>query len=102
MGPSPWGRKESDMSEHSTLTYIMNFLTLFPPSEVAQSCPTLCNPVDGSLPGFLCPWDSPGKNTGVGYHFLLQGIFPTQGNPSLQEVELNPLCPSVDWLSNSL
>ena len=26
----------------------------------------------------LCPWDSPGKNTGVGYNFLLQGIFPTQ------------------------
>ena len=27
----------------------------------------------------LCPWDSPGKNTGVGCHFLLQGIFLTQG-----------------------
>ena len=27
----------------------------------------------------LCPWDSPGKNTGVGCHFLLQGIFPTKG-----------------------
>ena len=27
----------------------------------------------------LCPWDSPGKNSGVGCHFLLQGIFPTQG-----------------------
>ena len=27
----------------------------------------------------LCSWDSPGKNTGVGCHFLLQGIFPTQG-----------------------
>ena len=27
---------------------------------------------------FLCPWDSPGKNTGVGCHFLLQGIFPTK------------------------
>ena len=27
----------------------------------------------------LCPWDSPGKNTGVGCHFLLQGIFPIQG-----------------------
>ena len=27
----------------------------------------------------LCPWDSPGKNTGVGCHFLLQGIFPNQG-----------------------
>ena len=32
----------------------------------------------------LCPWDSPGKNTGVGCHGLLQGIFPTQGwNPHL-------------------
>ena len=30
------------------------------------------------------PWNSVGKNTGVGYHSLLQGIFPTQGsNPSL-------------------
>ena len=27
----------------------------------------------------LCPWDSPGKNTGVGRHSFLQGIFPTQG-----------------------
>ena len=27
----------------------------------------------------LCPWDSPGKNTGVSYHSLLQGIFLTQG-----------------------
>ena len=27
----------------------------------------------------LCPWDSPGKNTAVGCHCLLQGIFPTQG-----------------------
>ena len=32
----------------------------------------------------LCPWDSPGKNTGVGCHSLRQGIFPTQGsNPGL-------------------
>ena len=32
----------------------------------------------------LSPWDFPGKNTGVGCHFLLQGIFPTQGsNPGL-------------------
>ena len=27
----------------------------------------------------LCPWDSPGKNAGVGCHALLQGNFPTQG-----------------------
>ena len=37
-----------------------------------QSCPTLCDPIDGSLPGSPRPWDSPGKNTGVGYHFFLQ------------------------------
>ena len=28
----------------------------------------------------LCPWDSPGKYTGVGWHFLLQEIFPSQGS----------------------
>ena len=34
--------------------------------------------------GLLCPWDFSGKNTGVGCHLLLQGIFPNQGsNPSL-------------------
>ena len=33
----------------------------------------------------LCPWNSPGKNIGVGCHFLLQGIFPTQGsNPAIR------------------
>ena len=36
-----------------------------------QSCPTLCDPIDGGPPGSH-PWDSPGKNTGVGCHFLLQ------------------------------
>ena len=37
-----------------------------------QSCPTLCDPIGSSPPGSPCPWDSPGKNTGVGYHCLLQ------------------------------
>ena len=45
---------------------------------VAQSCPTLCNLIDCSPPGFSIHGDSPGKNTGVGCHALLQGIFPTQ------------------------
>ena len=36
-----------------------------------QSCPTLCDPIDGSPP-VSSPWESPGKNTGVGCHFLLQ------------------------------
>ena len=37
-------------------------------AKLLQSCPTLCDPIDGSS----SPWDSPGKNTGVGWHFLLQ------------------------------
>ena len=43
-------------------------------------------PPRGSKPARLfCPWDFPGKNTGVGCHFLLQGIFLTQGsNPHVQ------------------
>ena len=45
-------------------------------AESLQSCPTLCDPIDG-IPSMEstrmpCPWDSPGKNTGVGCHFLLQ------------------------------
>ena len=39
-----------------------------------QSCPALCDPIDGSPPGSAGPWDSPGKNTGVGCHFLLQCV----------------------------
>ena len=51
---------------------------------VAQWCPTLCDPMDCSPPGSLVRGDSPGKNTRVGCHVLLLGIFPTQGlNPGL-------------------
>ena len=40
-------------------------------------------PPRGLQPARLfCPWDSPGKNTGVGCHALLQGIFPAQGSNS--------------------
>ena len=41
-------------------------------AKLLQSCQTLCDPTDGSPPGSPRPWDSPGKNTGVGCHFLLQ------------------------------
>ena len=40
-----------------------------------QPCPTLCDPMDCSLPGSSVHGDSPGKNPGVGSHALLQGIF---------------------------
>ena len=49
-----------------------------------QSCSTICNSMDYSPPGSSSPWGFPGKNNGVGCHFLLQGIIPTQGsNPRL-------------------
>ena len=42
-----------------------------------QSCPTLCEPHRPQPVRLLCLWNSPGKNTGVGSHSLLQGIFLT-------------------------
>ena len=51
---------------------------------VTQSCPTLCNPMDCSPAGSSVQGDSPGKNTGMSCHALLQEIFPAQGsNPGL-------------------
>ena len=48
---------------------------------VAKSCPTPCNPINCSTPGFpVLYYLSPGQNTGVGSLSLLQGIFPTQGS----------------------
>ena len=41
-------------------------------AEPLPSRPTLCDPTDGSPPGSPVPGISPGKNTGVGCHFLLQ------------------------------
>ena len=50
----------------------------------AQSCLTLCDSMDCSPPGFSVYGISQAKNIGVAFHFLLQGIFPTQGSdPSL-------------------
>ena len=49
---------------------------------VTQLCPTLCNPLNCSLPVSFVHGNFLGKNTGVGCHFLLQGVFPTQrSNP---------------------
>ena len=52
--------------------------------KVTQSCLTLCDLINCNSPGSSAHGDSPGKNTGVGFHALLQRIFPTQGlNPGL-------------------
>ena len=53
-------------------------------AKLLQSCLTLCNPMDCSPPGSSVHGGSPGKNTRMGCHALLQGIFQTQGsNPGL-------------------
>ena len=53
-----------------------------------QSCLTLCDPIDGSPLRLPRPWDSPGKNTGVGCHILLQGM------KVKSESEVDQLCPT--------
>ena len=54
-----------------------------------QSCPTLCDPIDSSQPTRLPhPWDSPGKNTGVGCHFPLQCM------KVKSKSEVSQLCPT--------
>ena len=58
------------MSQCSNLWFLMCLVTLL--------CPTLCDPMDYSPEGSSVHGDSPGNNTGVGCHTLLQRIFPTQ------------------------
>ena len=59
---------------------------------VVQLCRTVCDPMDSLFVEFHqapCPWNSPGKSTGVGSHSLFQGIFLTQGsNPGLLRCRL--------------
>ena len=57
------------------LSYWLKYVCL-----VAQSCLTLCDHMDCSLPGFSVHRDSPDKNTGVGCQAIFQGIFSTQGS----------------------
>ena len=58
-----------------------------------------------TLYSLLSPWDSPGKNTGVGCHFLIQGIFPTQGaNPAflcLLHWQVDFFSPSISSVAQS-
>ena len=56
------------------------FLLLLCMCLVTQSCPTLCDPMDCRPLGFVHEDYCPGKNTGVGWHALLQGNLPHQGS----------------------
>ena len=73
-----WGSLQSCPPPHfQTPTSERHYSNIFC-AVCAQPCLTLCHPMDGSPPGSSVHGDSPGKNTGVGCHALLQGIFPTQ------------------------
>ena len=60
-----------DQNHASRVSYIVSVITTVLPGK------TTLYVVAHRL---LCPWDSPGKNTGMGCYALLQGIFPTQGS----------------------
>ena len=73
----------------------------------AQSCLTLCDPMDFSLPGSSIHGDFPGKNTGVGCHFLLPRNLPNPRieprSPTLQVDSLPSKSPGKSkWLLGSL
>ena len=69
--PRPWDSpgKNTGVGCHC----LLQCMKMKSESAVAQSCPTLSDPMDCSPPGsFLHPWDFPGESTGVGCHCLLQ------------------------------
>ena len=63
---------ESMKHYHIYMSFFPQLVNIFTAAAKSrQSCLTLCDPINGSPPGSR-PWDSPGKNTGVGCHFFLQ------------------------------
>ena len=78
------GKQFANFFKCSTCTYMWSSNPiLWYCVKLLQSCLTLCNPMDSSLPG-CSPWNSLDTTTGVGCYSLLQGTFLTQGsNPSL-------------------
>ena len=93
-----WATTETHVCIYVISIYLYKynvFVCIYVVCVVTKLCPILCNPIDCSLPRLLCLWDFPGKNTGVGCHFLLQGIFPARAlNPCL-------LC-LLHWQADSL
>ena len=80
VGSSPW-----EMNLGSTSPVNLKFSSYLGRLLLSRSVMSNSLQPHGLQPaGLLCPWDFPGKNTGVGCFALLQGIFPTQGpNPRL-------------------
>ena len=88
-GSSIHGISQARVLEWGAIAFSENHLAAAAAKSL-QSCLTLCDPIDGSPPGSQ-PWDSPGNNTGVGFHFLLQFMKEksereiTQSSPTLRD-----------------
>jgi len=82
-----WGRHKLGVWDCRCKQLCMNYMGLLYStgtivnkwSDVVQLCPTFCDPWTIAYQA-LPSMDFPNKSIGVGYHFLLQGIFPTQGS----------------------
>ena len=74
---------------HCTFLSLQNCTWIAAAAKSLQSCPTLCDPTDGQPTRLPRPWDSPGKNTGVGCHFLLQCM------QVKSQSEVSQLCPTL-------
>ena len=86
--PTVFKKKKKEPYTYAMRTSLVRMLCV-----CAQSLsPVLCSPMNCKPARLLCPLDFPGKNIGVCCHFLLQGIFPTQGTN---------LC-LLHWQANSL
>ena len=93
--PGPWGTKVWFGCGSTAQIMKSPAQSLLCVCLVTELCPTLCDPMDRSPPGSSVQGNCPGKNTRVGCHFLLQGIFLTQG--------LNPLLLCLlNWQVDSL
>ena len=104
---SPWGISNPTIPMAFSYSEVSTCVPI-PLIQVASVVSDSLQPFGLQPTRLLCPWDSPGKSTGVGCRFLLQGIFPTQGlNPCLlylllwQGVSL-PLAPPGKPLNPSL
>ena len=64
-------------------------------AKLLQSCLTLCHPMNYSL--LLCPWDSPGKNTGVGCPCPPPRDLPNPGIKPISHILLNCRRVSTHW-----
>ena len=74
-----WNKYKNLMTKVASNSLSILILLLFSVCLVALVVSDSLRPYGPWLARLLCPWDSPGKNIGVGYHFLLHGFFLTQG-----------------------